>query len=1633
MKNFGFKKLTYLTLIVGFAFVGFGIAHQAQAGAAGDIQVTVTTELAAGALSGATVDVQCAGGAYTNLGTTDGSGVITAAPPAGANCDVNGEALNIKASKNGYVTKISVTTWSNIANPNVKTVTGVQYGVKVTLDDETIENDNVTGATVEAGGTGCTGDGTGVYYCAVPENTVNTGVIALKDGYVQKTIIPAFIERVAGTDAQQIVGPGGALTTAFNFQFAQKVIATRQGDNAALSGATVTAGSSHTLCDEDGVTGVYYCPVPVGEDGSASDVSILKGGYVTNTSGSTSNRVNQTDGQGTVTVSGIQFAYTITSITTETVHADLTATVSTLEVGDDTARNTCITSGGVWYCPVLTTNSDGVTMIARVVKNGYVDKNTYALVANTKRATDATAQVTETINSVQYAYKVTAITAEQTAVNLTATVTSVALGNAAQTSCALSGSVWYCPVILANSSGTLTADVAKDGYVRKTNYALTGSSSRTNNIDGQVSVTIANILYAAKVTGVATELGGALNTVTVSTGTGFAVPCAESGTAWYCALPLDQTAIAISVAKDGYVTNTSNSFTADRTVETADQQTKAVTGVLFAYKVEGVVNEIGGALSSVTVETGNSYGTGCTENTGAWYCAVPLNDTEIAIRATKDGYKTNTSVSFGSDRTDAAGPQVTATVTGVLFAQKVIATRQGDGAALTGATVTAGSGPATDCQEYLSTGVYYCPVPIAKDGTPNDVTILLGGYVTNTAGSTTNRVAGGSDQGEITVSGIQFAYTITSITTETVHADLTATVSTLEVGDDTARNTCITSGGVWYCPVLTTNSDGVTMIARVVKNGYVDKNTYALVANTKRATDATAQVTETINSVQYAYKVTAITAEQTAVNLTATVTSVALGNAAQTSCALSGSVWYCPVILANSSGTLTADVAKDGYVRKTNYALTGSSSRTNNIDGQVSVTIANILYAAKVTGVATELGGALNTVTVSTGTGFAVPCAESGTAWYCALPLDQTAIAISVAKDGYVTNTSNSFTADRTVETADQQTKAVTGVLFSQKITVTREGDSAALTDATVSTTGPTIFVEGAPGVYYGAVSVGDDNDIITIIKDGYKTNTSATTSDRTIGEDPHGVATATALFQLKLISANELGTAINISALDAHTFSGSEPDYSSGNTAYWAITAAGAPLVVQKDGYVNAGTTNAGGLTAITTTAANQTVVTMGRNTAKTTAISGTGSNVKGLTYALNVTVQREGDNAAITGSTVTAGNSYGTNCAEDAFTGIHYCAIPLDDIGVLAKVVKSGYVIKNLTYTDRTAVTNPQGELIATLGTQVSAPTISLTSATTTQTTASIVFQSTATGTAYIKYGLSSAYGNTTETSSITKTSDATITLTGLTCGSTYHYSIYAKEDVTLNESHNLGDASVVTSACSVAATISAVVPSGITNAAATITWTTGVTSTDNIVEYGTTSAMVLSSSADTNPTSHSVALSGLTANAAYYYRVKSTAGGSTTYSDPFSFKTSAAASGVSASVQTLKAYATADGTYTNGWEFKFSVTVNDSTETYLKMKFADWTGASALAASSTMKIALTDDVAGVQAGTTGVSVGNLYINQTNANALSLVDEDPNTGGIQETIYVYVKVPNGTSGGSYSTSYGIKTGTDSAITDAD
>jgi hypothetical protein len=250
------------------------------------------------------------------------------------------------------------------------------------------------------------------------------------------------------------------------------------------------------------------------------------------------------------------------------------------------------------------------------------------------------------------------------------------------------------------------------------------------------------------------------------------------------------------------------------------------------------------------------------------------------------------------------------------------------------------------------------------------------------------------------------------------------------------------------------------------------------------------------------------------------------------------------------------------------------------------------------------------------------------------------------------------------------------------------------------------------------------------------------------------------------------------------------------------------------------------------------------------------------------------------------------------------------------------------------------------------------------------------------------------------------------GLTNGS---HTIQVKDTVGV-----AGYSSIVSVTTNNAVTFSGITVTGITSTGATITWNTNSSSTANSVNYGTTYVMGTSFTATgSGATTHVATLTGLTVNSTYYFQLTSTVGGQAGTTDVYSFQTAASNSGIAVSIQTIKSFAVADGSFTNGWEFKFTITDNVTTDTQLQMKFNDWLSSSgSFAANGNMKIALDDNVAGVQAGTDGVTVGNVY-----GNALTITDQNPNVGGLQTVIFVYVSVPGGTSGGSFSTNYGIHT----------
>ncbi|MEQ1499820.1 MAG: dockerin type I domain-containing protein [Parcubacteria group bacterium] len=133
--------------------------------------------------------------------------------------------------------------------------------------------------------------------------------------------------------------------------------------------------------------------------------------------------------------------------------------------------------------------------------------------------------------------------------------------------------------------------------------------------------------------------------------------------------------------------------------------------------------------------------------------------------------------------------------------------------------------------------------------------------------------------------------------------------------------------------------------------------------------------------------------------------------------------------------------------------------------------------------------------------------------------------------------------------------------------------------------------------------------------------------------------------------------------------------------------------------------------------------------------------------------------------------------------------------------------------------------------------------------------------------------AYASMTSTFTTTGSTSHSQSLTGLTSGSTYTRYVRCQDS---SSNPNTTDYAITFSIASppdtTAPTISAIASSAITTTGGTVTWTTNESS-DTQVDYGLTTTYGQSSTLNTTlVTSHSVALTGLSSNSVYNYRVKS-----------------------------------------------------------------------------------------------------------------------------------------------------------------
>lgn len=431
-----------------------------------------------------------------------------------------------------------------------------------------------------------------------------------------------------------------------------KVTVTREGDSAAIEGATVEVlclGGDYNQLTGDPTTdasGIVQA-LPVGgsscDDTDSIDVRVSKDGYVTKTDAGIGTYAAASDPSETITVTNVQFAYKITSITTQVLDTDITGSVAPLTVGNATGEDTCTLSGGSWYCPVVLANSSG-DLLSTPTLDGYVQKN-YDLFTGWSRGANTDPQRSDTIINIEYSHKVTGQD------ELTSSLTSATI-TVGGTGCTESTGVYYCPTPVASDGETDDVIVTKNGYVTWN----ADSTNRTANTGVQATYTSVN-QFAYKITSIATQvlstdITASVTTLTVGDDTAKNT-CTSSSNVWYCPVVLlnSNGTMVGNVTLDGYVQKNYNLFTgATRTDNTHPQRSDTITGVEYAVKIT--------VLSGATVTTGDSYGTTCTEGSN-YYCAVPLADTETNVQVVKTGYDTKTELNAWTDRTSDTDAQAT--------------------------------------------------------------------------------------------------------------------------------------------------------------------------------------------------------------------------------------------------------------------------------------------------------------------------------------------------------------------------------------------------------------------------------------------------------------------------------------------------------------------------------------------------------------------------------------------------------------------------------------------------------------------------------------------------------------------------------------------------------------------------------------------------------------------------------------------------------------------------------------------------------------------------------------------------------------------------------------------------------------
>ena len=329
------------------------------------------------------------------------------------------------------------------------------YRMKVTDELGTVITGLLIGAfTFDTAHTDFMEVGAGEYDFAIPAAAAVTRSVE-QDGYVTNSTTSS--SALSLQPAAQVDDSG----TALEMPFSHKITVTIGG--VAFTGATVTAGASVVGCTEDGVTGIYYCPVILVDD-DADTFNIELDGYVSKTVPLVDRTANADaqDAQTTTVTTSHKLTVTRTVGGAAVTGATITApgAVPCVEVG----------TTGIYHCPILLLDDDAGTYTVAI--DGYVTKAAIAMEDRTAAADPQSADITSLVTS--------------HALTLTATVGGTAVTGATITApdsaaCVEDGitGVYHCPVLLASdNAGTYTA--AKTSYDTKSSIAMANRAAATD-------------------------------------------------------------------------------------------------------------------------------------------------------------------------------------------------------------------------------------------------------------------------------------------------------------------------------------------------------------------------------------------------------------------------------------------------------------------------------------------------------------------------------------------------------------------------------------------------------------------------------------------------------------------------------------------------------------------------------------------------------------------------------------------------------------------------------------------------------------------------------------------------------------------------------------------------------------------------------------------------------------------------------------------------------------------------------------------------------------------------------------------------------------------------------------------------